>query len=239
MLWDTWVSESGRSCLTGTGALGRGRPPPEGAKVAFALAFSRRRPLIQLEHTSEMIEWRGRYPLPVEALIEPDVVAFGDPDESVRVARFYEEAGFTHLLAISNFGGLPHKQVPTPCAGTHDQQGRGRRGAGHAEPAAASGPLDQAHGASARRRRRRGVSLCGGERLHHGPDAGSRWRSAEALTSSTVDKHQEGRADLAATWVPIRSEVLMHLYGAATRAFYGPAECRHRQRRSCRSPPRQ
>lgn len=36
---------------------------------------------------------------------------------------------------------------------------------------------------SARRRRRRGVSLRGGERLHHGPDAGGRWRSADALTS--------------------------------------------------------
>jgi alkanesulfonate monooxygenase SsuD/methylene tetrahydromethanopterin reductase-like flavin-dependent oxidoreductase (luciferase family) len=48
---------------------------------------------------------------PVETLIEQNVVAFGDPDEIVRVARLYEEAGFTHLLAISNFGGLPHKQV--------------------------------------------------------------------------------------------------------------------------------
>ena len=48
---------------------------------------------------------------PVETLIEQNVVAFGDPDEIVRVARLYEEAGFTHLLAIANFGGLPHKQV--------------------------------------------------------------------------------------------------------------------------------
>ena len=39
------------------------------------------------------------------------MVAFGDPDEIVRVARLYEEAGFTNLLAISNFGGLPHKRV--------------------------------------------------------------------------------------------------------------------------------
>jgi len=38
-------------------------------------------------------------------------VAFGDPEEIVRVARLYEAAGFTHLLAIGNFGGLPHKQV--------------------------------------------------------------------------------------------------------------------------------
>lgn len=46
-----------------------------------------------------------------ETLIEQDVVAFGDPDEITRVARRYAEAGFTHFLAIPNFGGLPHKQV--------------------------------------------------------------------------------------------------------------------------------
>ena len=48
---------------------------------------------------------------PFEALIEQDVVAFGDPDEIVRVARRYEAAGFTDFLGIANFGGLPHKQV--------------------------------------------------------------------------------------------------------------------------------
>jgi alkanesulfonate monooxygenase SsuD/methylene tetrahydromethanopterin reductase-like flavin-dependent oxidoreductase (luciferase family) len=48
---------------------------------------------------------------PFETLVEQNVVAFGDPDEIVRVARLYEAAGFTHLLAIANFGGLPHKQV--------------------------------------------------------------------------------------------------------------------------------
>jgi alkanesulfonate monooxygenase SsuD/methylene tetrahydromethanopterin reductase-like flavin-dependent oxidoreductase (luciferase family) len=46
-----------------------------------------------------------------ETLVDQNVVAFGDPDEIVRVARLYEAAGFTHLLAIGNFGGLPHKQV--------------------------------------------------------------------------------------------------------------------------------
>lgn len=48
---------------------------------------------------------------PFETLVEQDVVAFGDPDEILRVARRYERAGFTHFLAIPNFGGLPHKQV--------------------------------------------------------------------------------------------------------------------------------
>ncbi len=48
---------------------------------------------------------------PFETLIQQDVVAFGDPDEITRVARRYEAAGFTHFLAIPNFGGLPHKQV--------------------------------------------------------------------------------------------------------------------------------
>jgi alkanesulfonate monooxygenase SsuD/methylene tetrahydromethanopterin reductase-like flavin-dependent oxidoreductase (luciferase family) len=46
-----------------------------------------------------------------DTLVAEDVVAFGDPDEIVRVALVYERAGFTHLLAIANFGGLPHKQV--------------------------------------------------------------------------------------------------------------------------------
>jgi alkanesulfonate monooxygenase SsuD/methylene tetrahydromethanopterin reductase-like flavin-dependent oxidoreductase (luciferase family) len=48
---------------------------------------------------------------PFETLVEQDVVAVGDPEEIVRVARRYEAAGFTHFLAIPNFGGLPHKQV--------------------------------------------------------------------------------------------------------------------------------
>ncbi len=48
---------------------------------------------------------------PFETLIEQDVVAFGDPEEIARVARRYEAAGFTHFLAILNFGGMPHKQA--------------------------------------------------------------------------------------------------------------------------------
>ncbi|HKW91383.1 MAG TPA: LLM class flavin-dependent oxidoreductase [Methylomirabilota bacterium] len=48
---------------------------------------------------------------PFETLVEENVVAIGDPEEIVRVARLYEAAGFTRLLAIHNFGGLPHKQV--------------------------------------------------------------------------------------------------------------------------------
>ena len=48
---------------------------------------------------------------PFETLVEQDVVAIGDPDEILRVARRYEAAGFTHFLALANFGGLPHKRV--------------------------------------------------------------------------------------------------------------------------------
>jgi len=39
------------------------------------------------------------------------VVALADPDEILRVARRYAAAGFTHFLAIANFGGIPHKRV--------------------------------------------------------------------------------------------------------------------------------
>ena len=48
---------------------------------------------------------------PFETLVEQNVVAIGDPREIIRVARLYEEAGLTHFLAISNFGGLEHKRV--------------------------------------------------------------------------------------------------------------------------------
>jgi len=48
---------------------------------------------------------------PFDTLVEHDVIAIGDPDEILRVARCYEAAGFTHFLAIANFGGLPHKRV--------------------------------------------------------------------------------------------------------------------------------
>ena len=48
---------------------------------------------------------------PFETLVEQDVVALGDPDEILRVARRYEAAGFTHFLAITNFGGIPHKRA--------------------------------------------------------------------------------------------------------------------------------
>jgi alkanesulfonate monooxygenase SsuD/methylene tetrahydromethanopterin reductase-like flavin-dependent oxidoreductase (luciferase family) len=46
-----------------------------------------------------------------ELLVETDLVAFGSPEDVIRVARRYEEAGLTHFLAITNFGGLEHKKV--------------------------------------------------------------------------------------------------------------------------------
>ena len=47
----------------------------------------------------------------VDSLVEKDLVAFGNPDEIVRIARRYEALGLTHFLAIANFGGLPHAKV--------------------------------------------------------------------------------------------------------------------------------
>lgn len=47
----------------------------------------------------------------IDSLLEKDLVAFGDPEEILRVARRYEKAGLTNFLAINNFGGMPHKQV--------------------------------------------------------------------------------------------------------------------------------
>ena len=46
-----------------------------------------------------------------ETLIEKDLIAFGSPEDIIRVARRYQEAGLTHFLAIANFGGLDHGKV--------------------------------------------------------------------------------------------------------------------------------
>ena len=46
-----------------------------------------------------------------DTLIEKDLVAFGNPDEILRVMKRYEEAGMTHMMAITNFGGMPHERV--------------------------------------------------------------------------------------------------------------------------------
>ena len=48
---------------------------------------------------------------PIDLLVEKDLVAFGDPDDIIRVARRYQEAGLTHFLAITNFGGLSHQKA--------------------------------------------------------------------------------------------------------------------------------
>ena len=48
---------------------------------------------------------------PYELLIEKNLIAFGSPEDVVRVARLYEQAGLTDFLAITNFGGLPHVKV--------------------------------------------------------------------------------------------------------------------------------
>jgi alkanesulfonate monooxygenase SsuD/methylene tetrahydromethanopterin reductase-like flavin-dependent oxidoreductase (luciferase family) len=48
---------------------------------------------------------------PFDVLVEKSLIAVGDPDEIARVAGLYADAGLTHFLAITNFGGLPHKQV--------------------------------------------------------------------------------------------------------------------------------
>lgn len=48
---------------------------------------------------------------PYETLIDRHLIAFGSPDDVVRVARMYEACGYTDYLAIMNFGGLPHASV--------------------------------------------------------------------------------------------------------------------------------
>jgi alkanesulfonate monooxygenase SsuD/methylene tetrahydromethanopterin reductase-like flavin-dependent oxidoreductase (luciferase family) len=48
---------------------------------------------------------------PFETLVQKDLVAYGSPEDVIRVARVYEQAGLTDFLAIMNFGGLPHARV--------------------------------------------------------------------------------------------------------------------------------
>jgi len=48
---------------------------------------------------------------PYGELVDRDLIAFGGPEDVIRVARAYERAGFTDFLAIMNFGGLAHERV--------------------------------------------------------------------------------------------------------------------------------
>jgi alkanesulfonate monooxygenase SsuD/methylene tetrahydromethanopterin reductase-like flavin-dependent oxidoreductase (luciferase family) len=90
---------------------------PAGATVPFGLhchaAESTRQARAEAREPMERYVRTRLYAVqrPFETLIEQNVVAFGDPDEIIRVARLYEQAGLTHFLAIPNFGGLSHKQV--------------------------------------------------------------------------------------------------------------------------------
>lgn len=48
---------------------------------------------------------------PYDLLVDRQLIAFGSPDDVIRVARAYEQAGLTDFLAITNFGGLEHAKV--------------------------------------------------------------------------------------------------------------------------------
>jgi alkanesulfonate monooxygenase SsuD/methylene tetrahydromethanopterin reductase-like flavin-dependent oxidoreductase (luciferase family) len=90
---------------------------PEAATVPFGLhlhcAESTARARAEARECMERYVRTRLYAVqrPFDTLVEQNVVAIGDPEEIVRVARLYEAAGFTRLLAIHNFGGLPHKLV--------------------------------------------------------------------------------------------------------------------------------
>jgi alkanesulfonate monooxygenase SsuD/methylene tetrahydromethanopterin reductase-like flavin-dependent oxidoreductase (luciferase family) len=48
---------------------------------------------------------------PFETLLANDLIAFGAPEDVIRVARRYEQCGYTDYLAIMNFGGLSQATV--------------------------------------------------------------------------------------------------------------------------------
>ena len=90
---------------------------PEAAAVPFGLhAFCAEDTEAARKHAREAMDRYVRTRLyakqrTFETLIEKDLVAFGSPEEIIRVAKRYEAAGLTHFLAIMNFGGMPHKEV--------------------------------------------------------------------------------------------------------------------------------
>lgn len=48
---------------------------------------------------------------PYDLLVEKNLVAFGDPEKIIQVARRYQQAGLTHMMAMMNFGGMDHRNV--------------------------------------------------------------------------------------------------------------------------------
>jgi len=98
-------------------AFGRAGGRPEDATVPFGLHT-------HCAETTTLARGEAREPMdryvrtrlyakqrPFDLLVEKDLVAIGDADEVTRVARRYAAAGLTHFLALSSFGGLPHRQV--------------------------------------------------------------------------------------------------------------------------------
>lgn len=90
---------------------------PEDATVPFGLhtycaeSFDEAR-----EHAKEAMDRYVRTRLytkqrAFETLVEKDLIAYGSPDDIVRIARRYADAGLTHFLAIANFGGIEHRRV--------------------------------------------------------------------------------------------------------------------------------
>lgn len=46
-----------------------------------------------------------------DSIADKDLIAVGDPEEIIRIVRRYAACGFTHYVAIHNFGGLAHEDV--------------------------------------------------------------------------------------------------------------------------------
>jgi len=74
---------------------------------SFAQASAEARPAME-RYVRTRLYARQR---PFETLVAKDLVAYGSPEDVIRVARVYERAGLTDFLAIMNFGGLPHDRV--------------------------------------------------------------------------------------------------------------------------------
>jgi alkanesulfonate monooxygenase SsuD/methylene tetrahydromethanopterin reductase-like flavin-dependent oxidoreductase (luciferase family) len=100
-----------RDAFAGAGGNPNDATVPFGIHTYCADSFSEAR-----AHAKEAMDRYVRTRLyarqrPFETPVEKDLIAFGSPDDIARVAERYAEAGLTHFLAISNFGGLAHELV--------------------------------------------------------------------------------------------------------------------------------
>jgi alkanesulfonate monooxygenase SsuD/methylene tetrahydromethanopterin reductase-like flavin-dependent oxidoreductase (luciferase family) len=100
-----------RAAFAATGADAMGAPLPFGFHTwvgdAGAPAAAEARQAME-RYVRTRLYARQR---PFDTLLASDLIAFGPPEDVIRVARRYAQCGYTDYLAIMNFGGLSQATV--------------------------------------------------------------------------------------------------------------------------------